>query len=738
MRKHAALPTTIAAFLMAATFAGAVELPQDHEYQRVLRDYMAKLGEKDFDHGITNETPFTVVAPRDTEKAYRDYMLSLSLLPIIGSKRGYPCVSSPPRLFLLSTIEGGDAVLKPPVWPEPLAWLARWDYEGNPFKDMRAIKLRAFVDVCVEMIMTDHQIETEPEKGGNRPDWFAPHLIMLAYPYATVRDVLPDKVKKAYETGLRKMVRRQLDWGVKREEINMDMIAVVGLWYASECLKDSDLTGEIKAYTRGLVAEPGSFHPAGYFVDQGGIEVGFGGMAAYLASWFALAGGWDFAEENIRKYFMLRAHLSLPDPDGTMNGPSHFNTRLDTDAWGDQWDFGFRHYAAAMITDEAAHLVNIPTPEQIAEGHNKMVGWFNHCVSETPLAKNESGEWRNLTPEQLGAHAWQFRLWPSWDYPMNVCFAYDHYRDGSYAKLLKLQKENSPWLRSPYLRGETFIRAFDEAFTIARMPGFAAIIHTGAVGADTPDSGVFHYVGAYGFGGGQLSAFWTPAAGSIILGRRAGMNFDKTMDLLEDWKLWPLHAVTGCKGDGKVFTSARIARPKTEREIKGDTARVSVAGRIPPEMLKQGKALECALPYQREFVVTPEGVSVTTVVRAYGQDTIAELYETLPFFFCDAKRRREEIAVNIEFKIGKEWTPATAEFKDGVTAARATRLDGAVEIVFDRPRRVALSPKEWKTNYITATVCRNLMVDLLENEGKPLALNGEKRVSWSIKPVAKP
>ena len=33
--------------------AGRMTLPQDHEYQRTLRNYIASLSEKDFAHGVT-------------------------------------------------------------------------------------------------------------------------------------------------------------------------------------------------------------------------------------------------------------------------------------------------------------------------------------------------------------------------------------------------------------------------------------------------------------------------------------------------------------------------------------------------------------------------------------------------------------------------------------------------------------------------------------------------------------
>ena len=737
-RSHCILLTVMAALLAVVVSVGAVELPQDHEYQRVLRTYMATLTVDDFDHGVEGQTPFTVVMSDDEAKAYRDSMLVREdLLPIIGTKRGAPCVTAPPEAFLLVTLEHGDAVRVPPVWPEPLAWLVRWDNGGNPLQGSRALKLRAFAKMCVELIMTDRQFETTPEKGMNRSDWFGGHLMMFAYPYGDIRDVLPPEVQTAYETGLRKMVRRQLDWEVKGEEVCMDMVGIVGLWYAGEALKDAKLAEEIKAYIYRIAADPRAFHPAGFFVDHGGLDVSFNAMAAFCVNWVALASGWDFLEEAVDKRYRLRAHLALPEPGGGYVGPSHFNARLDTGAWWDQWKWGYRDYAGAMLTDEAVYLTEFPTREDMEARLKGAVRWFNMGVKQTPR-KRVNGKLIHLKPEEISARAWQYRIWPSHNYAISVCFAYDHYRDGTYARLKKLQEAGSPYLRGPFERGETFIRTFEDAFTVARMDGFAAIVHSGPVGYDDPNSGSFHHAGPYGFGGGQLSAFWTPEAGAVLLGRRGGMTWDNNYDKVEEWKLWPIHAVTGASHEGKVFTSARIVKPAVESEVNGDRATVRVSGRIPAEMLGQGKVLQGRIPYERTFGIAPDGVTVTTSVRAYGQDKIAELYETLPVFHPPGKKRGESGPLTIEFRTGDEWAPAAVEFGDAVKAVRITRLGGTVEITFDRPRRVALSPAEWQGRYVSRSICRNVMIDLLENNGNPMVLTGTKSVSYGIRPVARP
>src|SRR5262249_34824010 len=153
----------------------------------------------------------------------------------------------------------------------------------------------------------------------------------------------------------------------------------------------------------------------------------------------------------------------------------------------------------------------------------------------------------------------------------------------SHARALKLEQEKSPWLKSPFLREETFVRDFEKCFTVAKQPTYAAIIHTGPVGSPGQEDGLFKFAGPLGFGGGQLSAFWTPTAGSVILGRRGGNSWSKSFDTVDQWRTWPIHAVSGCKPDGKVFTSARITRPEVSSALAKNEGTVGVSGVIPVE-----------------------------------------------------------------------------------------------------------------------------------------------------------
>jgi len=49
-------------------------------------------------------------------------------------------------------------------------------------------------------------------------------------------------------------------------------------------------------------------------------------------------------------------------------------------------------------------------------------------------------------------------MWLTFDFPLSLNPAYEFYKKGAYAHRMKLIETNSPMLKSPFLRGETFLR----------------------------------------------------------------------------------------------------------------------------------------------------------------------------------------------------------------------------------------------------------------------------------------
>ncbi|MBI3985970.1 MAG: hypothetical protein HY343_03575, partial [Lentisphaerae bacterium] len=117
--------------------AAAGLLPQDHDYQKVLRAFMVTLTEQDFAHGVTND----LTAPsalEDSEVRFRTYIYTLMPQPLVGTKRGVPAINAPPALFTLAAIETTNGVMRVPVYPEALISFVLWDYPGNPYRNSRA------------------------------------------------------------------------------------------------------------------------------------------------------------------------------------------------------------------------------------------------------------------------------------------------------------------------------------------------------------------------------------------------------------------------------------------------------------------------------------------------------------------------------------------------------------------------------------------------------------------------
>ncbi len=103
--------------------------------------------------------------------------------PLVGTKRGVPAVNTPAENFTLAEIETPEGVKRPPIYPDAMAQLIHWKYDGNPYYGNQALKMRAFVIMCVNLVMLDEQLEHAPELGGSRTDWLAPSVLQLAFPY---------------------------------------------------------------------------------------------------------------------------------------------------------------------------------------------------------------------------------------------------------------------------------------------------------------------------------------------------------------------------------------------------------------------------------------------------------------------------------------------------------------------------------------------------------------------------
>jgi hypothetical protein len=192
--------------------------------------------------------------------------------------------------------------------------------------------------------------------------------------------------------------------------------------------------------------------------------------------------------------------------------------------------------------------------------------------------------------------------------------------------------------------------------------------------------------------------------------------------MLDQWRSLPTHAVTGITAEGKVFTSAQIARPEATAQSTDKDFTVTARGLIPQSRQGGEKLLSGAIEYARTFESTAGGVRITTTLTGDGQDSIAELYEVLPVFLREAGLQPKATPTTIEFQAQGQWAAATAAFQENVTAIRLKRFDGAVAVTFDRPRRVRLSPEDWQDTYMSHASCRNILIDLMDGTARPAAV----------------
>lgn len=692
-----AILIAIPIMLFAAECLPAAEtLPQKLPYQQQLRKFMATLKSEDFQP--ENKDLTVMPFEGDADERFRIWILSLQP-PAVGRKRNHSSVMIKSSHFTLDAIEGAKAIMRPPAHPEPLVDLAAWKYPGNPYFESRPLRLRAFVLASLDMIMVENLFESKDDAARPNQNQLVGAIGRFAYVYPGIRDVVPAEARDAYLAGLKKLVRRALDNGptaVTPKNQGMYTWAAPALVLSAQVLNDAEITKGVEAYARLIFTDERFFRDAGYFPNGGTLD-SFNGITTYFGVWGALAGEAPVARKAIARVYDLRAHLTLPEPDGTLLGPSHMASLTSAESVHDQWNWPMRTWGAALIADEAACLTKMPDDAQLQKALELVVGEINAQLHEL-----------SWTPSGLDPAPWTHQ--PAGTL---VNFAYQYYPKGYYARRMALEKQGKP-VQLPVLREDRYIRNFKDELVVARTPEHAAVVHVGPI-ADPTNA---HPV--YGFGGGALSAFWTPATGSVILGRGIGAYSPQYKKSLEEWRSLPSHAVSGITSDGTVFTSAHIVAPTATVETAAKSFTVTAQGRIPSFRHDDVRKLSGRIDYTRKFESSPGGVRVTTTLKADGKVKIAELYEVVPVFLREAGSQSKVTPTTIEVGVEGKWTPATEAFAEKVSTVRLTRFGASVAITFDRPCRLKLAPV-WADTYQTRSACRNLLIDLLANDAHTIS-----------------
>jgi len=713
----------------------AAELPQDHEYQRVLRAYLATLTERDF------AVPLAPITFRDTwlrsdDELYRTWVLAQKFPHTVGLKLAARCfmlraIESPDGIRMRAGGRGGLRLPGLAVDPMDVCWWSTWNFRGNPYFGSQAVRNRAFTIAAVDMIMLDklHESGTHWVHNARRSDFLGGSLVWLAYVHIHTKPYLPPEVREAYETGLEKLFSRLEEWGPTGVTDNMDTTALVAAAYMAQAIGSDAFEDRARAHCRRVL---GVFHPAGMVRDAGGVEASYNGIALFNLAWAAGVSNWPELLETQRRGMVLKGLLTMPEPDGrNFWGPSHFNTRTGADSANDQWSFSQRDLAIAMREPEGVYLAfggrfgrpsqwGVPEPRGMGEG-----------IAKSISALNRDG-WAPSDAE--------FPEWvPTWWSSGAFNYAFDNYVPGSYDRMRRMVRANDPLVVPPLQRGEnSYVRVFPETaddsvaaqdrdtFAIAGFPTYAAAIYTGPIGRH----------GYMNFAGGGLSAFWTPSAGTVILGRSGNpVKSETNPQNWQTWRSWPSHAVSGQTASGEAFSSARLRRRVSTiaYDVRDDGILVTIEGPIGKDHDK-GHATEngCIVGdvrYSRRIGMGERGVAVESVIRGDGKDMITELYEVIPLALFDSIRQATRQPqgpprfppYRVLFETQSRAVAAGEEFTDGVDAVVIERFDGRIRIRFGIPQRVCLNTA-WEDDYQSRMLVRNLMIDLMAGQSRPQPL----------------
>jgi hypothetical protein len=676
--------------------AAFAQLAQDHSYQVTLRDYLKQFQEKDFEVELK---PIEVKRSyfSTAEEAYRPWLF-------FGYEQNEFMESEGLRVnashFTLDNIVSNGRVNMTVgksqfIQAVPTAFYADWDYEGNPHYDSRAVKLRAFVASAVDMMMQDQ----EHERGKNdRSDFVGIQLIRWAYPYGVIKDELPQNVRRAYEKGLIKMFERLEEWGTTGIHADMDVGALVGILYTAKYVDSENLQRRAERHVDMILDK--HFKDPGYIDHGSAYDAGYNGISAYFINFAAQLSEYKPLIEAVKKMSRLKAYMTLPDPDGREFSPFHSNPSSGGDAPHDYWGSYNREVGMARYSDDAVYLAlsggkrSVQTLNQMGADMERMLRFLHHPGSGEFLEKSDKkpGKWKHehwIDGQSLNATAM-------------------YMQDDLYPRLKSLQQSNSKLTKSPFSRDGDFTESLGDKMLSVKRQSYGTIIFNDRLSWWTKE-GQTETIN--GFGGGNLSAFWTPSTGTVLLsGTKTahGGGLD-----LKDWQKWPMHAVSGEASSGRAFSSGIQRYPKANYELNRTNPRISLSGDLTDIYADPTDALQGKAKYNRIFDIKDNGIEVTTSVEGDGSNRIKSLYEILPVYLRHGRMQKNERPTEIQFEVNGSWQNAGTSLKT-VSRIRLKRFSGAVIINFENPRQIKLSNDTFyqAKNSTKGMNARNIMIKM--------------------------
>ena len=273
-----------------------MQLPQKHDWQVTLRNWIAGKDESDFECGLPGLSfeSFTSWFGSDDD-IYRAWITFENLGRDIAKIDG---VRIDPSCYLLSAIEQEDGIymrLYDRVEPAAMAWLYSWDYPGNPYHQNEQVANRALVACMVDMMMAyDASIEQ-----GNF-DYFSQTygsaFATWAYVFDMVGDLLPPAESIGYIYCLHRFFDAFEKQGPTGIQADMDLPVLIGMYYVG--IPSVTYDPRAKDYARKFLIDGGTwlevehepyFNHAGFVNHGGGFDPSYNGVSIKYMAWLVHA-----------------------------------------------------------------------------------------------------------------------------------------------------------------------------------------------------------------------------------------------------------------------------------------------------------------------------------------------------------------------------------------------------------------------------------------------------------------
>ncbi|MBK8169964.1 MAG: hypothetical protein IPK60_06435 [Sandaracinaceae bacterium] len=617
--------------------SGANHLPTAFAWQAKLREYLASLTAADFTEPAATQILYSSSGPEGSADARDQFGWWLAARALSGASATFPYTGLPdtfeimPAEFTLAQIEQSPPRVKVGwkggVPTDYAAWLSHWSFPGNGFNGSKAEFLRAFAFSSGDLMLTAKRYISD----SRRDIWIWPALPYHGYVGLVAHQghflessILEQCAMAVYDVGTRALLEKAgafaPSWG---SDPNGDMVAmgIRGLAYMGQSLGDAEAIEIAHLAAADLIEDNAS--PAGgywnHFNCDGCYDAQYEGTTLIAIREAAIASGWPEVRANVERLLHTIAYTSLPEPGGQLYGPSHFSpATADPSSYSFSYpreqlpNFEFGDDGLyALFTSVQGTATTWPTQ---AEMRTDLANWFDGITASATMSFDAANQG-----------------WDATDHYSYGMSNFVQYRAEWYDRLAELiAAPTDPRRLPPFARSGNFIEQIGEDFVSAKIGNAGLIIHTGNVSGDAEP---------HGFGGGELSAFWTAEGGSAILGwSRGGQNPKPNSwsgsNGWDGFRNHLAHAVVGVK-DGQPFSSARLPSVTHTNTVSSGTAMVSVSGNLNSNQSDPGNVLTAALSYARTFEVgmaaASDGVRITTTLGALPSG-VTELYEVLPIF----------------------------------------------------------------------------------------------------------